>query len=260
MHVTTAVHRRLAPNVETASIVTALLVDECDRDAQGIAIPRPEVHLVVRFGATTRGSLDISALGGREEVHRKQLRGGQRTVLARLHVSAAESVLGVPAPEIAGRIVALEQLWGDRATQLLSDRLADARGTDEAARVLEAAIAERFALAGTRSARDRLVLDAADRLARAPVSAVAVDLGVSERHLLRVFREAIGVGPKRFASLMRFHRAIQAARAGAEASWASIAVDAGYYDQAHLIAEFRAVAGVTPQRLLGELRAGRSIG
>jgi transcriptional regulator GlxA family with amidase domain len=87
------------------------------------------------------------------------------------------------------------------------------------------------------------------------VHAVAVELGVSERHLRRVFREYVGVGPKTFARLIRFHRALGAARAGRHAGWAGIAAAAGYYDQAHLIAEFRAIAGVTPQALLGELRA-----
>jgi AraC-like DNA-binding protein len=92
------------------------------------------------------------------------------------------------------------------------------------------------------------------------VNAVADDLGVSERHLRRMFRETVGVGPKAFAKLMRFHRALRVAREDGRASWASIAAAAGYYDQAHLIAEFRAIAGVTPRALLAELGADPSIG
>jgi transcriptional regulator GlxA family with amidase domain len=106
----------------------------------------------------------------------------------------------------------------------------------------------------------RLVLDAAGRLASANVNTVASDLGVSERHLRRVFHEAIGVSPKTFAKVTRFRRAVRAARAQAHASWATIAAAAGYYDQAHLINEFHAIAGVTPSALLGELRAAQSIG
>jgi AraC-like DNA-binding protein len=87
------------------------------------------------------------------------------------------------------------------------------------------------------------------------VRAVAVDLGVSERHLRRVFRETVGMSPKAFTRLARFQRALGAARKDARLSWASIAAAAGYYDQAHLIAEFRAIAGVTPRELLRELRA-----
>jgi AraC-like DNA-binding protein len=92
------------------------------------------------------------------------------------------------------------------------------------------------------------------------VNAFAVDLGVSERHLRRVFRETVGVSPKAFAKLMRFDCALRAAHEDSHASWASIAAAAGYYDQEQFIAEFRAIAGVTPRALLGELRAAPSVG
>lgn len=76
---------------------------------------------------------------------------------------------------------------------------------------------------------------------------------MSERHLRRVFRTAVGVSPKTFAKLTRFHDALREARLERHASWASIASAAGYYDQAHLIAEFRMIAGATPEALLREL-------
>jgi AraC-like DNA-binding protein len=92
------------------------------------------------------------------------------------------------------------------------------------------------------------------------VSEVATALGVSERHLRRVFRDTVGVGPKTFARLERFRSALDAARAQQAPSWAAIAEGAGYYDQAHLVAELRAMAGVKPQALLAELRAGVALG
>ncbi|MFI5299364.1 MAG: helix-turn-helix domain-containing protein [Polyangiales bacterium] len=179
---------------------------------------------------------------------------------ARLHLGAQEAVLGVSASALAGRIIALEDLWGDAAARRLFDRLGDARNSAAAAGVLENTIAERLTGAAGSSARAQLALGAAERLASANVTAVAIDLGVSERHLRRVFRETVGISPKTFARLARFRRALHAARADGHASWASIATAAGYYDQAHLIAEFRTIAGVTPQGLLGELRAGPALG
>jgi AraC-like DNA-binding protein len=55
-------------------------------------------------------------------------------------------------------------------------------------------------------------------------------------------------------------RALRAAREDAHASWTTIAAATGYYDQAHLIAEFRAIADATPSALLSELRATQSVG
>ena len=68
------------------------------------------------------------------------------------------------------------------------------------------------------------------------------------------------MNPKTFAKLTRFGRAVSAAREASQAGWASIAADAGYYDQAHLIAEFRAISGVTPSALLSELQKAQAIG
>ncbi|MBL9103051.1 MAG: AraC family transcriptional regulator [Myxococcales bacterium] len=237
-----------------ASAVAALSVLECGGDGPLVAIPRPEAHIVARFGSSASG-VDVHALGARDQAHRKHIRRGQRAVTARLRLGAHEAVLGVPAPEIAGRIVALGDLWGEAAARRLRERLAASRSTAEAVAILDAAICERVALSAARREPAQLGLVAADRLSTASVNAVAVELGVSERHLRRVFREAVGMSPKTFARLSRFHRALRAARREAHPRWASIAALAGYYDQAHLIAEFRAITGVTPRVLLRELQA-----
>ncbi len=253
MHAIAVHQHRIAPSAAAASAVAALFVDECDRDMSLVSIPQPEIHLVVRCGPAARGGLDAHAFGVRQKVHRKRIRAGQWTVTARLRLGAPDAVLGAPASAIAGRIVALDELWGDAATRRLCDRLTTARGTSDAVAIVEGAIAERLAVGDARRARSPLALEAAERLASGDVNTVALDLGVSERHLRRVFREAIGMSPKAFAKLARFHRALRAARADRPASWASIAAATGYYDQAHLIEEFRAIAGVTPRALLCEL-------
>jgi len=260
-------HARIAPSASTASALSALFTYDCDRDSPGVVIPRPEIQLVVRFGPSSRNGLDVHAFGPRQSVHRKLIRRGQRSVTARLALGAPEAVLGAPASEMAGRIVALEDLWGDVAVRRLCARLADARDTAGAAAVLESAIAERVAAGsgngkGRRPARAQIAVAAAERLTSGSgsVYAVAEELGVSERHLRRVFRETVGVSPKAFAKIARFHRALGAAREDGCAGWAGIAAAAGYYDQAHLIAEFRAIAGVTPRVLVGELRGAAAIG
>jgi AraC-like DNA-binding protein len=254
MHESVGPRKRLAPSASTESAVAAVFVDEFDRDMSLVAIPRPEIHLAVRFGPSARRGLDIHALGSQQKVHRKVIRAGQRIVMVRLHLGASEELLGVPASVIAGHVVDLDELWGDEMTRRLLDRLSVAQTTIDAAAVFESAIAERLLTVDSCSASSHLARKAAERLVNAPVNTVAVDLGVSERHLRRVFSNAIGVGPKAFAKLTRFHRALRAAHEDASATWASIAAESGYYDQAHLVEEFRAIAGVSPRALLRELR------
>ena len=172
MHVAVAHHDRIAPSARAASAVTALFVYACDHDVPRVSIPRAEAHLVVRFGPSVPNGVDVHAFGARQRVHRKVIRGGGRSVTARLRLGAHEAVLGVPASVIAVRIVALEDLWGDAATRRLLDRLARrARQLPLAAAILEGrAIAEPgSAFARTPRLRAQLALDAADKLTRASV-------------------------------------------------------------------------------------------
>lgn len=249
-----------APSATRASAVSALFAYECEQDGPRVAIPRPEVQLVVRFGAVARDGLDIYVVGVGQKVHRKNLRRGDRALMARLRLGASQAVLAGAASVVAGRIVALEGLWGSRAARHLHERLAAARDAVECATILQRAIVERVAVAPPPSPNLRIALDAAERLNRANVNVVAEELGVSERHLRRIFREVVGVSPKAFAMLTRFQRALDAARAAPRASWATIAAAAGYYDQAHLIADFRTMSDVTPRALLEEMRGHAWLG
>jgi AraC-like DNA-binding protein len=247
--------RSFTPSRPIASAVAAFLVDEIDRDRHRVALPRPEIQIVVRFGLAARNGLDAHAFGMQQRVRRKLIRRGQRAVTARLHLGASKAVLGVPASAVAGSVLALEDLWGRAAVRRLLDRLAGVNDTIDAVDIIEGAIAERLALAEAHDGEVPLALEAAARLVSAKVSSVAVGLGMSERHLRRVFREAVGMSPKQFARLARFRHALRTAREDSRLSWASIAAAAGYYDQAHLIAEFHAIAGVAPRALLSELGA-----
>jgi AraC-like DNA-binding protein len=76
------------------------------------------------------------------------------------------------------------------------------------------------------------------------VETVADELGVSTRHLRRAFVESVGIAPKEFARGVRLQRAIRASARSKD--WSLIARDAGYYDQAHLIGDFRDLTGLTP--------------
>jgi AraC-like DNA-binding protein len=231
--------------------VSALYVDEFVADSAGVAMPHAEPQLVVRFGQSIRGGVDVHAMGARERAVRKRIRAGQRSVIARLRLGMHQAVLGVPSHALAGRHVALEDLWGRAAAGELLGRLAEARAPLAAAAIVDRAIAQRLAATDSPRTASALALEAAAKLESGKVSEVAAELGVSGRNLRRVFRDAVGMSPKAYARLARFQRALRAAQGGAD--WAQIAADAGYYDQAHLIAEFRDIAGVTPRALLQEL-------
>ena len=76
------------------------------------------------------------------------------------------------------------------------------------------------------------------------------ELGWSRKRVVARFREEIGLPPKTAARLLRFERARELAEAAQRPDWARVAVEAGYYDQSHLINEFREVTGRTPATFL----------
>lgn len=90
------------------------------------------------------------------------------------------------------------------------------------------------------------------------VDVLAAELGVTRQHLTRTLRAHVGIGAKQIARVGRLKRVLAAIDRGDLSGWAAAAVDAGYYDQSHLIAETRALAGLTPGQLATERRGSIS--
>ncbi|MEV4507130.1 helix-turn-helix domain-containing protein [Streptomyces klenkii] len=80
-----------------------------------------------------------------------------------------------------------------------------------------------------------------------PIAALAREAGCSQRHLERLFHQQMGVTPKRAARLFRARRAVRALIAGR--SPAEVSYLCGYYDQAHLSGDCKALTGLTPRQL-----------
>jgi len=88
------------------------------------------------------------------------------------------------------------------------------------------------------------------RSSEARITRLADEIGISHKHLLREFDRCVGLRPKAFARVCAFQRVIQWVGWKREIDWADAAVRCGYYDQAHLIREFRAFSSFTPGRYL----------
>jgi AraC-like DNA-binding protein len=81
------------------------------------------------------------------------------------------------------------------------------------------------------------------------IANVAHDSTMSIRNYRRQFAAEIGMSPKTFARVARFERAIDLKRTS-ENSWMDIAHDLGYFDQMHMIKDFRMLGGGTPGGLV----------
>jgi AraC-like DNA-binding protein len=165
---------------------------------------------------------------------------------AHLRPGYAGVILGVPPGELVDRHVHLDALWGRRAHEL-RERLCAAPTTHQRFAILEAELASRL----DQRRVHPVVPYALDRLARpeARVGDIAKSASLSQRRLIEVFTAAVGITPKRFGRVLRLQRATALARRAA-LDWTRIAHECGYYDQAHLIHDFRQLADVTPSELI----------
>lgn len=150
-----------------------------------------------------------------------------------------------PMNELTDRMVGLDDALGS-AGNTLRERLGNEPDWRKRFDLCEQVILTRIAAARTPS---REVGWAYRTLAssggRARVTGLAREIGWSRKHLAARFTEEVGCGPKTVARIMRFNRAARLAKSTDE-SWAGIAAECGFADQAHLIREFRDLAGDAP--------------
>lgn len=82
------------------------------------------------------------------------------------------------------------------------------------------------------------------------IEQISNKVGYSQKHLIKLFKDNVGLTPKGFLKIIRFQKAIEEIAAAKEPSWTGIAYESGYYDQAHFINDFKVFSGYTPQQYL----------
>jgi transcriptional regulator GlxA family with amidase domain len=102
-----------------------------------------------------------------------------------------------------------------------------------------------------RPAEEQLIEHAASRFitlrhGRVSIEEMARTHGVSRKQFARRFSTATGMTPKWFARVTRFQSLVHVLLSSDVSEWASVAPAAGFYDQSHMINEFRAFAGSPP--------------
>lgn len=158
----------------------------------------------------------------------------------------AATLLRIPQHQIANHTGSFADLVG-REARVLRERLLDI--ADPAARLH---LVEAWLLDACVSGRNihPLVAWAAQLLASSggsvPMAQLAKDAGCSRKHLAGLFRDRVGLAPKTLARIHRFHRTAAAIPGYGTSGFGQLAADFGYYDQSHLIRDFRQFAGLTP--------------
>ncbi|KIF01854.1 transcriptional regulator [Streptomyces sp. RSD-27] len=224
--------------VPTGHVVLAFSLAEPFSQVRRLGMPGPGTG---RIGSVVVGMEDRPAWcahpGGRQEAIRLEF-----TPLG------AYRLLALPMRELTNRVVELDDVLGPRAGVLV-ERLVAARGWAARFDLLDAVLLARLGR-GPEPApeveRAWSLLTGSD--GAVPIARLADEVGWSRSYLVRRFTEQVGLTPKTSARVLRFRRAAQLLARG-PVDLATLAAGCGFYDQAHLTREFRALAGLTPGRM-----------
>lgn len=202
-------------------------------------LPHPSVHLVIEPG-------EAGIHGVHTGRYVRQLAGDSYAFGIKFRPGGFQPFLGGDVSTLTNRSVSIASVLGEAGDAWVE---AIRAASDFGTRVR---IAEHF-LDGRRPAPDPKVAQVAACVARivADPTITSVDQLIAEggsrkRAWQRLFKRYAGVGPKWIISRYRLHEAVARIQAGEVVDWARLALELGYFDQAHFNRDFRALVGMTP--------------
>jgi AraC-like DNA-binding protein len=166
----------------------------------------------------------------------------------RFRPGGAAPFIAAPAAELTDRTVALAEFW--RTAPELEERLYHAAPASRIS-IVEAAL-----LGHADGARGDLRIAHAARLIErsggtVPVKALHEAVGLTRRHLERIYLDRVGLSPKTACRVARVQAALARVRAEPGVALSRVALDCGWYDQAHMNRDFRELVGAPPTALGG---------
>jgi len=161
-------------------------------------------------------------------------------------------LIGVPLHQLIDRSYAAPDILGKEADAVLEEL----RNTKDARKMV--AVVERFLLKKL-SAQQADPFNSALSLllshnGNLPIENVAAAACLSLKQFERKCKDRIGMPPKLFARIIRFSNAYRIREANPAISWTAICYECGYFDQMHLIRDFKEFAGVTPKIITNDLK------
>jgi len=155
-----------------------------------------------------------------------------------------------PADTMENASIALEDLWRLRVGEL-RERMLAAPNETALFQILEQDLLDQLARPLAWHPAIDYALHYFRRLPNATTVAwMTGKIGLSPRRFIQLFRQQVGLTPKAFCRVRRFQQALTTVHGTRQVDWAQVALDCGYYDQAHFIHDFQSFSGMTPSTYL----------
>ncbi|MDN3725087.1 helix-turn-helix domain-containing protein [Aequorivita sp. SDUM287046] len=166
----------------------------------------------------------------------------------------------LPIQEFRNKLIGAQEVFGKTIVDL-HVRLRNELCTVEMATLTDAYLETFLLNCNSRRAKNDLSFIANSILKNnctIPIEQYAAMMKMSVRNFERQFARQVGVSPKLYCRLLRFNRAIEKKLMDPSKGWTEIALDCGYYDQMHMVHDFKKFTGSNPTALFQDITANAS--
>lgn len=234
--------------------VKSFAVQETDQESTYNVLP--DTGLVVGFQFKGRLSrlkdgveipLSVSGVSGLAD-HRRTFKNSPDigTVLVFFKEAGAAQFFKQPLHELFSESVSLDNFMLRSELLYLEEQLIEAKTDMQRIGAVERFLINRM----TNTKPDKMVLGALALIHQTKgnirIKELTEQLNISQSPLEKRFRQSVGTSPKKFASIVRLKNAIQ--HYNGRSSLTELGCEAGFYDQAHFIKEFKTFTGETPEK------------
>jgi AraC-like DNA-binding protein len=175
----------------------------------------------------------------------------------KLRIGAIYTLFGIPAYELTNRAVALDDILGNSAAELI-ERISESPTSIQKIKHIENAFVHLAQKNGRKNfSVEFAILESLTRDHSISISCLAEQFGYSSRQLQRRLNNFIGLPPRLFKRIHRFEKildAIQNSARQGNLTWSNLVFSSGYSDQAHFVRDFREFTGRTPTTYIADLK------
>ena len=244
------------PSAELSRIVKQYLIIETDTERINNTLPGTSLVLSFRFNGSVfritgqgRDPMAPWTVAGLRRSNRQFLyEKGTSNFLIIFKEGAFSYLSKTPSHELFDLQVTADNFFSRAELEEISEKLSATQSTKARVALIEAFLMEKI----NSRKPDELVSHAVDTIQQhkglIKIRALAETLNVSQDPFEKRFRRVIGSSPKQYASIVRFNHVIE--RYPSYQSLTDASLDAGYYDQAHFIKDFRRFTGEAPGAFL----------
>lgn len=262
-------YKEFNPHPSLASIVKYYWIEK-DRTESERILPDGCVIVLINLGddiqiSNKQSSHTISSgcvIGPHEKYIEISNTGRRHLIGIKFRVGKSYNFLNFAVSKITNDIYELNLLLNGE-TNKIRKQLINCRKPNKIPAILNHFLINKI---GLKSSTPIDVVDAAiDRIQikekRMLIKNICWEIGISNKHLITLFRENIGISPKLLHRISKFQKAINEVQNTENINWSEIVYNCHYFDQAHMINEFQHFCGATPKQyaLYKDLKGQRLI-